>query len=52
MPKRSRLTKKKLNYLIKEEKEAVKEYRKLGFPALARDEAKHAKFLKTKLKCV
>ena len=39
------ITKKKLNYLIKDEKKAAKEYRKLGFPNLAKDESKHKRFL-------
>lgn len=44
------ITKKKLIYLIKDEKKASKEYRKIGFPNLAKDESKHKKFLLNKLK--
>ena len=44
MPK-TKLTNRKLNALIKDEKEASKEYRSLGLPTLAKDEAKHLKFL-------
>jgi hypothetical protein len=39
------LTKKKLKFLIADEKKASREYRKLGFASLARDEAKHRRFL-------
>jgi len=45
-----KLTKHKLKYLIADERAAAKEYRKLGFPNLARDEARHRKFLLRKLK--
>jgi hypothetical protein len=41
---------KKLNYFIKDERKAAAEYRKYGFPNLARDESKHRKFLLKKLK--
>ena len=41
---------KKLKYFIKDEKHAVKEYRKFGFPNLAKDEAKHKRFLTKKLR--
>ena len=44
------ITKKKLRYLIQDEKKASKEYRKLGFPNLAKDESKHKRFLIKKLK--
>ena len=44
------ITKKKLRYLIQDEKKAAKEYRRLGFPNLAKDEAKHKRFLMKKLK--
>lgn len=47
-----KLTKKKLKYLILDEKKAAKEYRKLGFPNLAKDESKHRRFLLKKLKTV
>ena len=46
----SKLTKKKLRYFIADEKKAVKEYRKYGLGNLAKDEAKHRKFLMKKLK--
>jgi hypothetical protein len=36
---------KRLNYLIKDEKKAAKQYRKDGFPQLAKDESRHARFL-------
>ena len=45
-----KLTKKKLKYLIKDEKKAAIEYRKLGLIKIARDEAKHRKLLINKLK--
>jgi len=44
------ITKKKLRYLINDERKASKEYRKLGFPNLAKDESKHRRFLVKKLK--
>jgi hypothetical protein len=40
-----RVTKKKLRKLITDEKNASKEYRKYGFNRLAKDEARHRKFL-------
>lgn len=43
MPRK--LTAAKLTYLIKDEKKASAEYRKLGLPELAKDEAKHKRFL-------
>ena len=43
-------TKKQLKYFIEDEKKAVIEYNKYGFPNLAKDEAKHKKFLMKKLK--
>jgi len=39
------ITKKKLEYLIKDEKKSAKDYRKMGFPNLAKDESKHKRFL-------
>jgi hypothetical protein len=39
------LSRKKLNYLIDDEKKASAEYKKLGFNCLANDEAKHRRFL-------
>ena len=43
------ITKKKLKYYIADEKKAVKEYRHYGFYNLAKDEAKHRRFLIRKL---
>lgn len=45
-----KITKKKLKYLIKDERKAAKEYRKYGFYNLAKDESKHRRILKRKLK--
>lgn len=39
---------KRLNYFIKDEKKAIKEYRKAGLKRLAKDEAKHLRFLKSR----
>ena len=44
------ITKKKLRYLINDERKASKEYRKMGFLGLAKDEARHRLFLIKKLK--
>ena len=41
---------KKLRALIKDEKKASKEYKSYGYKGLSKDEARHAKFLKNKLK--
>lgn len=41
---------KKLRYFIKDEKHAVKEYRKYGLRNLAKDEAKHSRILTRKLR--
>jgi len=46
----ARPTCKKLRELVKEEKKASKEYKSYGFKGLSKDEARHAKFLKRKLK--
>jgi rubrerythrin len=46
----TKISKKMLKYFIKDEKKAVKEYRKYGLDRLARDEARHRKFLIKKLK--
>jgi len=43
-------SKKKLRSLIKEEKAASKEYRKLGFKDIAKSESSHARKLSRKLK--
>lgn len=45
-----KLTKRKLKSLIKDEKMASKEYHQLGFHNLAKDEAKHKKFLIKQMK--
>lgn len=37
-------------YFLKDETKASRQYKALGFPRLARDEARHAKFFKGKLK--
>lgn len=44
------LGKKKLEYLIEDEKKAAKFYRKHGLHELAEDEAKHERILARKLK--
>lgn len=41
-----KLTKKKLDYLIKDEAMAYEEYKRLGFPNLAKDEKEHEIYLK------
>jgi len=41
-----KITKKKLNYFIADEKKATSEYHKYGFHNLEKDERKHGKFLK------
>ena len=41
-----RLTRKKLDALIKDEHDASAEYKKLGFISLARDEKEHELFLR------
>jgi len=43
------LTKKKLRYLIADEKKAAKYYQKHGLPELAEDERKHRRILMRKL---
>ena len=40
-----KLSGKKLNYYIKDEKKAIRDYKKSGLPNLASDEAKHLKYL-------
>ena len=37
---------KKLDYLIKDEIKASKEYRGYGFKSLSKDESRHSRFLK------
>jgi len=41
---------KKIKYLIKDEIKSSKEYKKYGYKGLSKDEARHSKFLKRKLK--
>jgi len=48
--KRSRLTRRKLKALIRDERMASNEYKQLGFMPLSRDEARHKRFLAKKLK--
>lgn len=43
-------SKKKVKYLIKDEKKAAKEYHRYGFHNLEKDERKHKKYLQKKLK--
>jgi hypothetical protein len=45
-----KITKKKLRKLITEEKQSAKEYRKYGFKGPAKDESRHARYLKRKLR--
>jgi hypothetical protein len=45
-----KLNKAKIKYFIKDEKKAIKDYHKYGLHNLAKDEAKHMKFLKKKLR--
>lgn len=43
------LTKKKLRYFIADEKKAVREYNRYGLHILAKDEAKHRRYLMKRL---
>lgn len=45
-----KISREKLKKLIKEEKESAKMYKEYGFDKLAKDESKHSKFLRKKLK--
>ena len=45
-----KLSKKKLRYLIKDEKKASKEYRRYGLKGIAKDESKHRRMLERKYK--
>jgi hypothetical protein len=48
-----KLTLAKVNYFIKDERHAVKSYKRVGLPHLARSEARHLRYLKklqTKMK--
>jgi hypothetical protein len=47
---KQKLTDRKLKALIKDEKQASAEYKRLGLPSLARDEARHRRFLLAKKK--
>ncbi len=40
-----KLTRRERTYLIRDERQAVQKYAKLGFTSLARDEAGHARFI-------
>lgn len=40
----------KLREMLKDEIVGAREYRKAGFKSLAKDESRHAKFIKKKLK--
>lgn len=44
--KHLKLTAKEKRYLIKDERKAVKLYKRLGYKRLAKDEARHARFIK------
>ena len=44
--KNKKLTCKKVDYLIKDERKASKEYHELGFHNIARDESRHAEYFK------
>jgi hypothetical protein len=44
------LTRKKIKFFIKDEKQAAKEYHAYGLDNLAKDESKHKRFLAKKLK--
>jgi hypothetical protein len=41
-----KLTKKQIDYFIRDERNAVNEYKKLGLPGLAKDEEQHMNFFK------
>jgi len=41
-----KLTKKQINYFIRDERKAVREYKELGLPGLAKDELRHENFFK------
>lgn len=45
-----KITKSKLRKLITEERNTAKEYRKYGFKGPAKDEARHSKYFKKKLR--
>ena len=44
-----KLTNKQIKEFMKDEKKGIRDYKKAGLTRLARDEAKHLKFLKKKL---
>lgn len=52
MVNRLKLTRKKIKYFVRDEKKAVKEYRRYGLKKLARQEAEHKKYLIKRLKRV
>ena len=41
---------KKIKYLIKDEEKSAKEYKSYGYKGIAKDETRHAKVLKRRLK--
>lgn len=43
-------SRKRIRYLIRDEKKAAAEYRRYGFKGLAKDESRHRRFLLKKLK--
>ena len=45
-----RVPQKKLRAFLVDEQKAVKEYKKYGFPSLARDEARHARFISKRIR--
>ena len=44
-----RPSKKRIRYLIKDEKKAAAEYKRYGYTSLSRDEASHRRFLMKRL---
>jgi hypothetical protein len=47
---KSKPSNKRLNYLIKDEIKATKEYKKYGYNTLSKQENQHKKFLQSELK--
>ncbi len=52
MSKQTKPTKKRLKFLIADEKKASKEYKRYGYTKLSKDEASHRKFLKKKYNAI
>jgi hypothetical protein len=50
--KYKKLTKSKAKFFIKDEEHTSKEYAEYGYKGLSKDEARHAKFFKNKLKVI